>query len=58
MDTRIADQPAFRLIGHPARVPLIHHGPTHVEAHITSLPETEHPRLTALSNTEPAGRFR
>ena len=56
MDTRIADQPAFRLIGHAARVPLIHHGPKlHVEAHITSLPETEHPRLTALSNTEPAG---
>ena len=56
MDTRIADQPAFRLIGHAARVPLIHHGPKpHVEAHITSLPETEHPRLKALSNTEPAG---
>ena len=25
MDTRIADRPAFRLVGHAARVPLIHH---------------------------------
>ena len=37
-------------------MPLIHHRPKpHVEAHITSLPETERPRLKALSNTEPAG---
>jgi AraC family transcriptional regulator len=56
MDTRIADQPAFRLIGHAARVPLIHHGPNpHIEAHIAALPGVEHPRLKALSNTEPAG---
>jgi AraC family transcriptional regulator len=46
MDTRIADQPAFRLVGHAARVPLIHHGPNpHIEAHIASLPATEHSRL-------------
>jgi AraC family transcriptional regulator len=56
MDTRIADQPAFRLIGHAARVPLIHHGPNpHIEAHIAALPRVEHSRLKALSNTEPAG---
>ena len=56
MDTRIADQPAFRLVGHTARVPLIHHGANpHIQAHIASLPEAEHPRLKALSNTEPAG---
>jgi AraC family transcriptional regulator len=56
MDTRIADQPAFRLIGHAARVPLIHYGPNpHIEAHIAALPGVEHPRLKALSNTEPAG---
>ncbi|QCO99656.1 AraC family transcriptional regulator [Arthrobacter sp. 24S4-2] len=56
MDTRIADQPAFRLVGHTARVPLIHHGPNpHIQAHIASLPEAEHLRLKALSNTEPAG---
>ena len=56
MDTRIVDQPAFRLVGHMARVPLIHHGPNpHIQALIASLPEAEHLRLKALSNTEPAG---
>ena len=56
MDTRIADRPAFRLVGHTARVPLIHHGANpHIQAHIASLPEAEHSRLKALSNTEPAG---
>lgn len=56
MDTRIADHPAFRLVGHTARVPLIHEGPNpHIQAHIASLPESEHLRLKALSNTEPAG---
>ncbi|MET1051231.1 MAG: AraC family transcriptional regulator [Mycetocola sp.] len=56
METRIADRPAFRLIGHGARVPLIHNGPNpHIQAHIASLPDTEHVRLKALSNTEPAG---
>ena len=56
MDTRIAVQPAFRLIGHAARVPLIHHGPNpHIETHIAAMPEATHLRLKALSNTEPAG---
>ncbi|MGH1565213.1 GyrI-like domain-containing protein [Mumia sp. DW29H23] len=56
MDTRIATRPAFRLAGHAARVPLIHHGANpHIQAHIASLPEAEHPRLKALSTTEPAG---
>ncbi|MEJ1191837.1 AraC family transcriptional regulator [Pseudarthrobacter sp. CCNWLW207] len=56
MDTRIADQPAFRLVGHAARVPLIHEGANpHIQAHIAALPEAEHLRLKALSNTEPAG---
>ncbi|WP_395402137.1 GyrI-like domain-containing protein [Arthrobacter sp. UC242_113] len=56
MDTRIADRPAFRLVGHSARVPLIHHGVNpHIQAHIASLPAAEHLRLKALSNTEPAG---
>ena len=56
MDARIADRPAFRLIGHSARVPLIHHGVNpHIQAHIASLPAAEHIRLKALSNTEPAG---
>jgi AraC family transcriptional regulator len=56
MDTRIANQPAFRLVGHSARVPLIHEGINpHIQAHIASLPPEEHARLKTLSNTEPAG---
>jgi AraC family transcriptional regulator len=56
MDTRIADRPAFRLVGHAARVPLIHEGVNpHIQAHITALPVTEHARLKQLSSTEPAG---
>jgi AraC family transcriptional regulator len=56
MDTRIADRPAFRLVGHAARVPLIHHGINpHIQAHIASLPVAEHARLKALSDTEPWG---
>jgi AraC family transcriptional regulator len=56
MDTRITDRPAFRLIGHSVRVPLIHHGPNpHIQAHIASLPAAEHARLKELSNTEPEG---
>ena len=56
MDTRITDRPAFRLIGHAARVPLIHEGVNpRIQAHIASLPVTEHARLKELSNTEPAG---
>ncbi|MEW9872587.1 GyrI-like domain-containing protein [Arthrobacter sp. HS15c] len=56
MDTRIADRPAFRLVGHTARVPLIHQGPNpHIQAHIASLPAAEHLRLRAMSNTEPDG---
>ena len=56
MDTRIADRPAFRLVGHSARVPLIHHGVNpHIQAHIAAVPAAEHARLKGLSNTEPAG---
>lgn len=56
MDTRIADRPAFRLVGHTARVPLIHHGPNpHIQAHIAALPEAEHARLRALNDAEPRG---
>lgn len=56
MDTRIADRPAFRLVGHAARVPLIHRGSNpHIAAHIASLPAGEHARLKGLGNTEPTG---
>lgn len=56
MDTRITDRPAFRLVGHATRAPLIFEGVNpHIQAHIASLPATEHERLKALSNTEPPG---
>ena len=56
MDTRIDNRPAFRLVGHSARVPLIHEGVNpHIQAHIASLPAEEHARLKELSGTEPAG---
>jgi len=56
MDTRIMDRPAFRLVGHAARVPLIHQGINpHIQQHITTLPQQEHLRLKALSETEPQG---
>ncbi|MER5268014.1 AraC family transcriptional regulator [Actinosynnema sp. NPDC002837] len=56
MDTRIVDRPAFRLVGHATRVPLIHHGVNpHIQEHITALPAEEHVRLKALGDTEPQG---
>lgn len=56
MDTRIVDRPAYRLVGHAARVPLIHHGINpHIQQHITALPQEEHLRLKALGDTEPHG---
>jgi AraC family transcriptional regulator len=56
MDTRITDRPAFRLVGHSARVPLIHEGINpDIHAHIAALPASEHARLKAMSNTEPSG---
>jgi len=56
MDARITERPAFRLIGHAARVPLIHEGINpHIQAHIASLPIEEHARLKQLSDAEPAG---
>lgn len=56
MDTRIIDRPAFRLVGHAARVPLIHQGVNpHIQQHITALPQEEHLRLKALGDTEPGG---
>ncbi|RSM56691.1 AraC family transcriptional regulator [Actinoplanes sp. ATCC 53533] len=56
MDTRIVDRPAFRLVGHAARVPLIRRGVNpHIERHVTALPREEHLRLKALGDTEPTG---
>lgn len=56
MDTRIVDRPAFRLVGHTARVPLVHQGVNpHIQRHIAELPKEEHLRLKALGDTEPGG---
>lgn len=56
MDARIIERPAFRLIGHAARVPLLHEGINpHIQQHIASLPATEHERLKQFSETDPAG---
>ncbi|GAA2364569.1 AraC family transcriptional regulator [Saccharopolyspora halophila] len=56
MNTRIVDRPAFRLVGHATRVPLIHRGINpHIQEHIAALPQEEHARLKALSDTEPSG---
>lgn len=56
MHTRITDRPGFRLVGHATRVPLIHESINpQIQAHIASLPQTEHARLKALGDTEPAG---
>ena len=56
MDARIINRPAFRLIGHAARVPLLHEGINpHIQQLIASLPASEHDRLKQLGNTEPSG---
>nr|WP_246481293.1 AraC family transcriptional regulator [Amycolatopsis umgeniensis] len=56
METRIVDRPAFRLVGHATRVPLVHRGVNpHIQRHITALPPEAHARLKALSDTEPPG---
>ena len=39
MHVRIVDQPAFRVVGHAARVPLIHEGVNlHIASHVASIP--------------------
>ena len=56
MDTRIADRPAFRLVGRAARVPLIHRGGNpSIQQHVAAVPAEEHQRLKALGDTEPSG---
>lgn len=56
MDARIVERPEFTLVGHAARVPLIHEGANpQIQAHIASLPFSEHARLKELGNTDPAG---
>ena len=56
MDVRITSRPDFRLVGHAARVPLVHRGinPA-IQEHVTALPPQEHLRLKALGDAEPHG---
>ena len=56
MDVRIASRPAFRLVGHSARVPLVHHGVNPaIQKHVAGLPPHEHQRLKDLGDPEPGG---
>ena len=56
MDARIVTKPAFRLVGHAARVPLVHEGPNpHIQELVASLDAGQHRRLLELSDTDPAG---
>lgn len=56
MDTRIAHLPALRLVGHAARVPLVHDGVNpHIAEHVASVPVEEVVRLKDLNDTEPTG---
>lgn len=56
MDTRITQQPHFRLTGYTVRVPLIHRGANpHIQQFIKALPSSAHSRLKELSNADPAG---
>ena len=51
MDTRITDLPALRLVGHAARVPLVHEGVNPAIAeHVASIPVEETLRLKALND--------
>lgn len=56
MDVTIVDRPSLRLVGHAARVPLIHEGINpHIQAHIAAIAPEEHQRLKELNDTDPAG---
>ncbi|MBO9555976.1 AraC family transcriptional regulator [Cellulomonas sp.] len=56
MDVRLVSRPAFRLVGHAVRVPLVHAGVNPaIQQHVASLPPQEHGRLKALGDTEPHG---
>ncbi|KQZ89795.1 AraC family transcriptional regulator [Phycicoccus sp. Root563] len=56
MDTRITQLPALHLVGHAARVPLVHEGPNqHIADHVASIAPEETRRLKGLNDTEPRG---
>lgn len=56
MDVTITTTPELVLVGHAARVPIIHEGVNpHIQAHISSIAPEEHARLNALSDAQPEG---
>ncbi|WP_017597577.1 AraC family transcriptional regulator [Nocardiopsis lucentensis] len=56
MRYRVVDKEAFRLVGHKARVPLVHEGPnTAIEEFVRGLGADEHARLARMSDQEPRG---
>lgn len=56
MDARIVEKPAFRIVGHAARVPLVHEGPNpRIQELVGSLAPEQHQRLKEISDTAPAG---
>ncbi|WKU02476.1 GyrI-like domain-containing protein [Micromonospora sp. HUAS LYJ1] len=56
METRLVGRPAFRLVGHATRVPLIHRCVNpYIQRHVAALPAEEHLRLKALGDAEPGG---
>jgi len=56
MDTRIVDLPARRLVGHAARVRLLHEGVNpQIAEHVASIPVEETVRLKSLNDVEPRG---
>ncbi|KAA1424739.1 AraC family transcriptional regulator [Mumia zhuanghuii] len=56
MDTRIADLPDVRLVGHATRVPLVHEGVNpFIAEHVAAIPAEETARLKSLNDTEPSG---
>lgn len=56
MDVTITTTPELVLVGHAARVPIIHEGVNpHIQAHISSIAPEEHARLKALSDAQPEG---
>lgn len=56
MDARILNLPEVTLVGHSAKVPLIHEGANpHIQAHLAKVPMSEHLRLKEMSSAEPRG---
>lgn len=56
MDVTITTTPELVLVGHAARVPLIHEGANpHIQAHIAAIAPEEHVRLKDLGDAEPGG---